>query len=60
MANVLTTTGRGGYVDPRKVSLAEILARYDRCPAEFIEEPRDTVIAAYREAERQSRLAQTN
>ena len=50
---ILTPTGRGSYVDPRKVSLDDILFSYDRCPFEFIDEPRDAVIAAYRDAERQ-------
>lgn len=50
---ILTPTGRGSYVDPRKVSLDDILFSYDRCPVEFIDEPRDAVIAAYRDAERQ-------
>ncbi|MCC2612648.1 hypothetical protein [Neorhizobium petrolearium] len=52
---ILTPTGRGSYVDPRKVSLDDILFSYDRCPPEFIDEPRDAVIAAYREAEQQIR-----
>ena len=50
---ILTTTGRGGYVDPTKVSLDAILAKYDRCPAELIDEPREAVMAAYGDALRQ-------
>jgi hypothetical protein len=50
---ILTSTGRGGYVDPTKVSLDDLLARYDRCPAEFIDEPRSAVVDAYRSAIRQ-------
>ncbi|KRB61388.1 hypothetical protein ASE04_21215 [Rhizobium sp. Root708] len=50
---ILTSTGRGGYVDVSKVSLDDILYLYDRCPAEYIDEPREDVIAAYRKAELQ-------
>jgi hypothetical protein len=50
---ILTSTGRGGYVEPTKVSLEELLNRYDRCPAELIDEPRDAVIRKYEEAVRQ-------
>jgi hypothetical protein len=52
---ILTPTGRGSYVDATTVSLDDILFSYDRCPAEFIDEPRDRVIAAYRDAQRQIR-----
>ncbi|MUZ72939.1 hypothetical protein GOZ90_09615 [Agrobacterium vitis] len=50
---ILTPTGRGSYVDPRNVSLDDILYSYDRCPLEFIDVPRNAVIAAYRQAEKQ-------
>lgn len=53
MANVpLTTipTGRGSYVLPGQITLAEILRRYDSAPPEFRDMPRADVIAAYREA----------
>ena len=47
---ILTSTGRGSYVDPTKVTLDDLLARYDRCPSEFIDEPREAVVEAYQEA----------
>ncbi|MBB3610958.1 hypothetical protein [Rhizobium sp. BK602] len=50
---ILTPTGRGSYVDVSQVSLDDILFSYDRCPTEFIDQPRDSVIAAYHEAWRQ-------
>lgn len=56
---ILTSTGRGSYVDPRKVSLDDILFLFDRCPAEFIDEPRDAVIVANRAAEQLIRDTQT-
>jgi len=59
MVKILTSTGRGGYVDSLKVSLDDLLFLYDRCPAEFIDEPREAVIAAYREAEQKIQESQT-
>ena len=53
MANIAHTTlptGRGSYVLPGELTLAEILRRYAAAPPEFRDMPRADVIAAYREA----------
>lgn len=46
----LIPTGRGNYIRPGAVSLAELLRRYDRAHPKHTVVPRETVIAAYHEA----------
>jgi hypothetical protein len=43
-------TGRGSYIRPGQVSLAELLRRYDLAHPEHTIMPREAVIAAYHEA----------
>jgi hypothetical protein len=46
----LIPTGRGSYVRPGKISLAQLLRRYNLAHSEHTIMPRETVIAAYHEA----------
>ncbi|SFU21042.1 hypothetical protein [Mesorhizobium sp. YR577] len=48
---IMTPTGRGSFRFVEKTSLEELLVAYDRAYPDFTDDPREDVIAAYREAE---------
>ncbi len=45
----LAPTGRGGYIVPALVSLAEVLRRYDMCPEIQRTMSREDVTASYQQ-----------